>query len=571
MSRSRPTGTIQLLLCILACFICVNPLFAQRRSAPKAAASPAPGRSGASSLAAGPATTPSVPGDQTVNQQPSDPLGRSTPYGCFVGFLRAVNDDKLATAVQYLDTKLPEERANELAKQLKAVLDLGLSANIDSISKDEQGSLEDNLRVTREKIGTVKTKRESVDILLDRVRRGQEPAIWLFSSDTLARIPEAYADLQTNNPVNRLPAFLSTKSVFGFAVGRWLGIAIALAFALLFSSAITRLLLLIGRLFFRTIGTLNGDEALKALKQPVRLLLLAMVVWYMGGFSVSVLARHYWTIFAEFLTVAGSAFLLARIADLVANTNVRRSISAGLQERIAVITLTQRLLKILFLIIAVLTFLRVTGVNVSAMLAGLGIGGIALALAAQKTLEDLFGGISIIVRKAVRVGDYCRVGDQNGVIEDIGLSSTRLRTLDRTLISIPNANVAQLNSENFTLRDKFLFQPVFLIRGDTLQAQLERVLIEIQAVMDRDSRVERGTSRVRFTGIRDGLFRLEVFAYVKTPIITEFLLYQQELLLGMLTAVSTQGVRLAFPSQANYLELPEPAKAKLAQNRDKPA
>lgn len=96
------------------------------------------------------------------------------------------------------------------------------------------------------------------------------------------------------------------------------------------------------------------------------------------------------------------------------------------------------------------------GVNVTEMVAGLGIGGIALALAAQKTLEDLFGGISIITRESIRVGDYCRVADQLGTIEDIGLSATRLRTRDRTVVSIPNAKIAQLSSENFALRDKFV-------------------------------------------------------------------------------------------------------------------
>jgi small-conductance mechanosensitive channel len=129
-------------------------------------------------------------------------------------------------------------------------------------------------------------------------------------------------------------------------------------------------------------------------------------------------------------------------------------------------------------------------VNVSAMLAGLGIGGIALVLDAQKILEDLFGGISIIMRDSIRVGDYCRVVDQTGTIEDIGLSSTRLRTVHRTVVSIPNAKIVQLSSENFSLRDKCRFHQMLSLHYDTSKTQSERVLADVQTVMEDAPEIE---------------------------------------------------------------------------------
>ena len=187
------------------------------------------------------------------------------------------------------------------------------------------------------------------------------------------------------------------------------------------------------------------------------------------------------------------------------------------------------------------------------MLAGLGIGGIALALAAQKTLEDLFGGISIIMRASIRVGDYCRVADQTGIIEDIGLSSTRLRTLDRTVVSIPNARIAVLSSENFASRDKFWFHHILSLRYDTSKTQIERVLGEMQAVMRNTPEIEKETHRANLIGARKASFQIEVFAYV---IAANYDLFRLHNATG--TAVADIGNHLGFgyiscPSLTNGL------------------
>ena len=95
----------------------------------------------------------------------------------------------------------------------------------------------------------------------------------------------------------------------------------------------------------------------------------------------------------------------------------------------------------------------------TAVVAGIGVGGIAVALAAQKTLENLIGGITIVSDQPIRVGDFCRVGEYQGTVQAVGLRSTRIRTLGRTVVSIPNGQLAVMNIENFSLRDKIWFQP----------------------------------------------------------------------------------------------------------------
>lgn len=502
-----------------------------------------------------PETPPKEEAAPPVPEEPkTDPLGRSTPYGCVMGFLKAVNDSNLGIATQYLDAKLPNDEAKELAMQLKAVLDASLSSSLNKISKDEQGSLRDNASISRERIGVAKTQSGDLEIYLDRVERKEQIPVWLFSAETLAKIPEVYAHLQRHDRLDALPAPLREVHFFGIPLWRWIAIFLGLAVALLLSSAVARLFLWIFRIVLHKGKIQNEDEILRKLKRPVRILLLSLATAGAASFGLSVLARHYWESAAVVLGVIGLGYLVSSIIDLAASAGMRRSIATGVQQKIAVITLVQRLTKILVAFAVLLLLLREAGINVTAMLTGLGIGGVALALAAQNALQDLFGGISIIVRDTIRVGDFCRVADQTGTIEEIGLSSTRLRTLDRTVVSIPNSKIAQVSSENFTLRDKFWFRHLLTFRPDTLQDQLNRVIADIKTVLNQDPKVEAESSRVVFLGYQDASFQIEIFAYLKTDTYANFLRYQQGLLLNVQTAISEAGARLAMKSQTTYLE-----------------
>ena len=117
--------------------------------------------------------------------------------------------------------------------------------------------------------------------------------------------------------------------------------------------------------------------------------------------------------------------------------------------------------------VGMLVTLRYFGVNPTGALAGLGIGGIAVALAAQKTLENIVGGVSIILDQSVRVGDTLKVGDVLGTVREIGLRSTQIRTLDRTTVSVPNGQIANMTLENLSSRDKFWLHPILGLHYNT--------------------------------------------------------------------------------------------------------
>jgi MscS family membrane protein len=157
------------------------------------------------------------------------------------------------------------------------------------------------------------------------------------------------------------------------------------------------------------------------------------------------------------------------------------------------------------------------------VLAGLGIGGIAIAFAAQKTLENLFGGISVLADEVIRVGDYCRFGDRTGTVEDISLRSTRVRTDARTELSIPNGTLATMNIENFTRRDKILFSPVLAIRYETTADQLRYLLAEIRRMLYEHPKVESDSASIRFANFDSSALRLEISSYVLTRDSNEFI------------------------------------------------
>lgn len=326
-----------------------------------------------------------------------------------------------------------------------------------------------------------------------------------------------------------------------------MSILISITVVFFLSSFLTRLLFLVLKILLNKKHIQSEKEILTRLKQPVRLLLVALAVSVVEPYTLSPLARSYWTATARLLGAVGLAWFFVRLVDIAGNIAARRSVAAGTREKIAVITLGTRLFKIFAIFVVLIFMLKGAGINVSAMLAGLGIGGIALALAAQKTLEDLFGGISIILRDSIRVGDYCRVADQTGVIEDIGLSSTRLRTQDRTVVSIPNAKIAQLNSENFALRDKFWFHHFLLLRYGATGVQAGDIVAKVRALLEQSSEVEIETIRVNVVGVVNSCLQIEVYAYLKTSTYELFLAQQQKLLVGLLGAVEEAGTALAVP------------------------
>lgn len=228
---------------------------------------------------------------------------------------------------------------------------------------------------------------------------------------------------------------------------------------------------------------------------------------------------------------------------------------------LGVASLDTQLVRLLFRLTSVVAGIYVLaimaenlGLPVAPMLAGLGVGGLAVALAVRPTLENVIGGFVLFADKAVKVGEFCRFGDKMGTVEAVGLRSVRIRGIDRTLISLPNAEFCQMEIVNFTRRDQILLQSRIGLRYETSADQLRLVLVRLRELLLRHPKVSMDPARVRFVEYGESSLDLEIFAYVHTRDINEFLAIQEDIYLRIIDIVEAAGARFALPSQTLYLE-----------------
>jgi MscS family membrane protein len=483
-------------------------------------------------------------------QLPKDPLGRSTPRGTVLGFLTAARNGNDEVAAQYLDTRLNGHDAALLAHQLFVVLDRRLPAKLNQISDLPEGSLSDPLNPDRELVGTVKSDNHNVDIFVERIDRGKSGTLWLFSSKTLESIPEVFDEVNVV-PVERiLPEFLITTRVASIALFEWLAVLAGVPF-----------LYFLIVLFSRVLGSLTGPLLRRIYKKsdlrtpellpgPVRLLLLAFIIQRASSkVGLPLLARQFWSSTATVISIAACVWLLIGIANWGEERTRRHLSNRNLSGATSMVHLARWVIDLLIIFGGVFVTLHYFGVNPTAALAGLGVGGIAVAFAAQKTLENIIGGVSLIFDQAVRVGDILKVGDSSGRVVDIGLRSTRIRTPDRTVVIVPNGQIANMTLENFSSRDKFWFHPIPALSYRTNSIQMHNVLEGIRGLLQESPHLETASIRVRLLRLGPSSLDVEIFAYVLASDWNQFLKIQEVLLLRIIDCIESSGAQFAFPLQ----------------------
>jgi MscS family membrane protein len=476
---------------------------------------------------------------------PKDSLGRTTPRGSVLGFLNAARNGEEELAVRYMNTRLEGKAAAVLARELFIVLDRRLPPRLNQLSHAPEGSLSNLLRPDQEIVGTISSNNGDVDVVLERVDRGESGFLWLFSRETLNAIPDLYKQVNVVSVDDVLPDFLVTTRFVGIPLFEWLAVFVAVPllyyFTILLNRFLSRLTGAVRRRFFRKSDLPNPE----ILSQPVRLLLLAIVIHSITSkVGLPLLARQFWSGTAAVMTIAAGVWLLILFTIWGEEYVCRLLISQNRTGATAVLRLARRVLNLLIIFAGLVLTLRLFRVNGAAALTGLGVGGIAVALAAQKTLENVIGGVSLIFDQVLRVGDTLRVGTTDGVVEEIGLRSTRIRTLDRTVISVPNAQIANMTIENLSSRDKFWFHPILPVRYGITPPQMRTVLDGIRSLMQENRNVEFESVRVRFRCFGPTSLDVEAFAYVLARDSPQFLEIQETLLLGIMECIESAGGQL---------------------------
>ncbi|MEN8182135.1 MAG: mechanosensitive ion channel domain-containing protein [Myxococcota bacterium] len=482
-----------------------------------------------------------------------------TPRADMESFLVAARKGDFSRAAAFLDLRrVPESeresRGPDLARRLKIVLDRSLWVDLDALSEDTEGFPNDGLRARRDLVGTISSQAGDVAIHLDRVLDVDGTSRWRISGGTLAQVPRLYEEFGYGPVEELLPRVFLDVHVMELALWQWIGAAGGLVLAFMAGWVAALGLLALCRPLVRRSRSEIDNRLLDATVQPLRLALtLGFFHLVTLPLGLSVPAGRFVGGTLEVGLAVATTWLLFRIVDVLGDQISRRLLRSGVPGA-HFIPLGQRSLKVaiglfsgLYVISAV--FQR----DVTTLVAGLGIGGLAVALAAQKTIENFFGGVFLAVDRPVRPGDFCRFGERVGTVEDIGFRSTRIRTLGRTLVTIPNSEFSSLHLENFAPRDRILFHSVLGLRYETTPDQVRHALAAIRRMLLSHPKVEPDPARVRFVGLGSYSLDLEVFAYVGTSDWNEFLAVREDLLLRLMDIVAGSGSGFAFPSQTNYV------------------
>lgn len=262
-------------------------------------------------------------------------------------------------------------------------------------------------------------------------------------------------------------------------------------------------------------------------------------------------------------TTVAAMWMAFRTLDFVRSVLERRSWAIDRPSSRSLLAIGSRFAKVMLFMVAIIAALAELGVSVSSMVAGLGIGGVAVALAAQKTLENLFGALSIGIDQPMREGDFVKVYDFVGHVEKIGLRSTRIRTLDRTIITVPNGDLSNQRIESYAVRDRMrLAATINLVHGTTAQ-QMRDILADLEAILRNHPKIWPDDVVVRFKQLGASALEVEVQAWFQTPVWAEFQAIRQDVLLDFLAAIEKHGSRVAFPTQTLHIASVAPPPARL--------
>ena len=509
------------------------------------------------------------PPAKTEPTTPIDPLGRTTPRGAVMGLLKCTETEDYETAARYLQPT-PGQDTNlvQRARELYA-LHGRFKGSIGLLSDDPNGSVEPGLPPGEVRAGVLAVGGATLDVILVRVNDPESGNIWLISKETVANIPTLYAQMKTEAPAladRIVPAALTGRRLLRMSLAQWLEWLLSIPISWLLAWLLAFLLSVperirhkLQKLPFRPVWETRHGMPLQCI---LAILLHAVFVYVLGP---PLLYRVYYFRFLATLLMGCFLWLLSTITDRSFEHAVNRTRTQhGGGESILIVM--QRLTRIVLLIIASVAGLGLFGINVKTTLAGLGIGGLAIALAAQKTLENLIGGVSLLMDKAIRVGDFCQIGDQLGTVEDIGLRSLKLRTLDQNLSVVPNGSLAQMQFQNMARRSKLLINQTFSLRIETQAEQLRFVVDRVQSMLDQHPAMEAGSCRVRVMSFVGAAYQMELFAYGKTGDWAQFTAIRQDVILKIAEIVEASGTRFAAPTQLTYLSRDKGIDAEKAQD-----
>lgn len=498
-----------------------------------------------------------IPGTSTSAAEDDlaiDPLGRTTPRGTIYGFIEAMAAKDPDRGANYLQIEGTAFQKRTKANALRLVLDRNgtLNQTVD-INNTPDGDISDGLDVDIDVVGTLGSGADETPLKLRRLVN-DGTLIWLISAETLDAVPGLLRNSDISIVEQWTPEAWENAYFLGVSAGNWIALLFLFGVAVIAGYIVAFVLIWVASAVWLKTGVERTANDIGYARLPLGLLLSN--IWFKAGavsIGVSVVAREYAFRLIDIGSVIAIIWLVFVVTRAAGQLVLRQMSRRSQTSAISVAKLLTRIVNAVALLIGVVLILDILGFDVTTGLAALGIGGIALALGAQKTIENLVGSVMLVVDQPIRVGDFCQFEGALGTVEDIGIRSTRVRTLERTLVTIPNGSFSSMQIENYTLREKYLFRHQLGARYETNTKAIRIVKNAIFEYLAAHPQIEGDEPGVRFIALGSDNLTIEVFAYIIAKDVPEFYEIQGDILLALIEIFEQEGVEFAFPSQTVYL------------------
>jgi MscS family membrane protein len=483
-------------------------------------------------------------GDEAADAPAPVARGSDTPRNAAYTFIVLCRDGQWSDAALMLQepkTGWPERESSlKLARALKGVLDQRLWLDFDGIPGGEANEPGEPPAVT---LGIIESDGLTLDVELVRVDDR-----WEFSAGTVEGIP-AMARTVGVWWVASLPEAFVNLRVAEIELWQWIGLlAIAIA-GLLVGWAITATL--------RTLAARVAAPAVIAVVSVVTPLVFLLSVMGMR-FAQPVLvlsapARASLSGIIRAITVLVIAWMITRWLRVMAVAVEKRLARQGIADGASIVRIGRGVAIALTWMLGAAAALQTFGLDLSAVIAGLGIGTAAIALASQQTLGNLFGGASVIADRVLDVGDTCKFDGTVATVERIGVRSTHLRTSDRTLLIVANGDLAQSRIEKLSARDGFRHVVSLGLRYETAPGTMQAIVAELRTRLKGDPLVDPDSVAVHFLGFGESSLNIDLRATFRTLDMPTYRDAVERLNLDCMRIVDRHGSGFAFPSRTVYM------------------
>ena len=486
---------------------------------------------------------------------PLDEYERGVPRSSVQGFFKAVRVGDYERAAKYLDLRnLPEglnpSQGPDLARRFKIALDRSLWIDLDLLSTNPEGQSEDGLPSYRDMVGRIKTPKKTVDVLLQRVPRQDGVYIWKFSNRTVAEIPHLYKYYGYGPFESALSKLFPDVQFLGWQIWQWSLFFILAPLAYLLALVATWVV----AFFLRRRETERGRQVALFVIGPVRILLWFLLmraeVYNIVGPSTSLRAVGQ----AGTLLTIAFTWALIRLLDIVFDLLADRLRKKDQESAIVLLRPARSISKILIVIFAVVLWLDNIGFDIGAILAGLGVGGLAVALAMQDTLRNFIGSIMILLDKPYHVGQRIVVKGHDGVVEEIGLRSTKMRLLTGHQTTVPNDEMAKVEIENIGRRPYIRRLTNIAITYDTPPEKVDKAVQIIRDILDNHEGMDpEFPPRVYFNEFNRASLNILMLYWYHPPDYWGFLAYNERVNKQIMQDFEKEGIKFAFPTTTTYL------------------